>query len=154
MKQLTLAVDFDGTLVEEGFHPEIGPIRKNAKEVINKLHEDGHYIIIWTCRTLDVDKVAEFLNQHQIKFHAINEEHPETMEKWGYSSRKIGASYYIDDRGIGGLPSWNKIYKIINRKANDKRGICTVSQDFIGGVRQYYTDKRERLYEVIGRLFS
>ena len=47
---MVLAIDFDGCIVEETY-PEIGELRKDAKKIINQLVQDGHYIIIWTCRT-------------------------------------------------------------------------------------------------------
>jgi len=46
---MIIAVDFDGTL-SMGPYPEIGNPKPYAVEMMNKLKDDGHYIILWTCR--------------------------------------------------------------------------------------------------------
>ena len=37
---MIIAIDFDGTIVEHEF-PKIGPLKKGAKETINKWYEEG-----------------------------------------------------------------------------------------------------------------
>ncbi len=49
-KLLTIAVDFDGTLVENRY-PEIGKPILFAFETLQKLQEEGHQIILWTYRS-------------------------------------------------------------------------------------------------------
>ena len=44
---MILAVDFDGTIARSSF-PDILGEQPYAGEVLRKLHERGHYIIIWT----------------------------------------------------------------------------------------------------------
>lgn len=44
---MIIAVDFDGTL-SMGPYPEIGNPKPYAVEMMNKLKDDGHYIILWT----------------------------------------------------------------------------------------------------------
>lgn len=113
---LTLAIDFDGCIVKEKY-PKIGKLRKDAKKIVNTLYDDGHYIIIWTCRTGKHLLEAElFLIKNKIRYHKINQHHPQDLLLYKDFGPKIGASYYIDDKGIGGLPSWKEIYKIINKK--------------------------------------
>lgn len=46
---MIIAVDFDGTL-SMGPYPEIRNPKPYAVEMMNKLKDDGHYIILWTCR--------------------------------------------------------------------------------------------------------
>ena len=46
---MTIAVDFDGTVVEHEY-PKIGEERPHATEVLRKLMEDGHKLILWTVR--------------------------------------------------------------------------------------------------------
>ena len=48
--KLVIAIDFDGTIVEEGY-PNIGAMRKGAYKYIRKLVNEGHFIIINTCRS-------------------------------------------------------------------------------------------------------
>lgn len=119
MKSLVLAIDFDGTIVEEAY-PEIGKLRLDAKEIINQLVSDGHYIIIWTCRTGEYLHKAElFLIENRITYHKINDHHPKDLLKYKDFGPKVGANYYIDDRGVGGLPNWQEIYKIVTQKAQE-----------------------------------
>lgn len=114
-KQLILAVDFDGTIVHEAY-PGIGSLRPGAKRVINRLHADGHYIIVWTCRNKHFKTQArKFLEANGINFHKLNEQKPEVSAKYG-ETRKISADLYLDDKGIAGLPHWDEIYKIIKQK--------------------------------------
>lgn len=117
---MIIAIDFDGTIVEHKF-PEIGKLRKDAKEVINQLYNEGHYIIIWTCRYegFAVEQMELFLAANDIKYHCINQNHPELL----FSPKpKIYADIYIDDRQVGGLPSWKEIYNIIQKTGGKANG--------------------------------
>ena len=42
---MIIAIDFDGTIVNSDY-PKILSPKIGAKEVIRKLHENGHYIIL------------------------------------------------------------------------------------------------------------
>lgn len=117
-----IAIDFDGTIVEHQF-PEIGPLMPNAKEVINRLHEQGHYIIIWTCRNMTepehpewtdapIPAVIAFLRNNGIHFDSINENHP--AQGFWLQARKVFADIYIDDRNLGGFPGWEEAGARIN----------------------------------------
>jgi hypothetical protein len=106
---MIFAVDFDGTIVEHKY-PSIGKLLPYAKEVINLLHEEGHKIIIWTCRHKHEDILAatEFLKHSGIWFDKINA----NVEETGFNSLpKIYADVYIDDRGIymEGCINWLQI---------------------------------------------
>lgn len=110
---MTLAIDFDGTIVEE-IYPGIGPEIENAKKYINLLFDEGFYIIIWTCRTdIALLEAEMFLHDNGFKFHKINEHKPHQIHKYGNNGRKISADIYIDNKNLGGLPSWEEIYKLI-----------------------------------------
>lgn len=108
---MIIAIDFDGTIVEHQY-PFIGKIRKDAVEVINRLAQN-HEIIIWTCRHSieDISSAIDCLKSNKIKFHYINENSKSVSFQ---TSRKIYADIYIDDRQIGGLPSWIEIETLIN----------------------------------------
>lgn len=60
-----IAVDFDGTLVEDKF-PEIGrPIEKNW-ELLRKAQQGGAKIILWTSRDHDrLDDAVKFCNERE-----------------------------------------------------------------------------------------
>jgi len=47
---LTIAVDFDGTIVENKY-PQIGKPIIFALETLKKLQEEGHLLILWTYRS-------------------------------------------------------------------------------------------------------
>jgi hypothetical protein len=110
---MIIAIDFDGTIVDDKF-PEIGTLKKGAKEAINKLYSEGYYIIIWTSRCAEqlLDAVV-FLAVNDIKFNAVNKNCPINMAKYGGNPRKVYADVYIDDNGLYDLPVWDDIYKQI-----------------------------------------
>jgi histidinol phosphatase-like enzyme len=114
---MIIAIDFDGTIVADQY-PEIGQLKPNAKEVIQQLKEDGHYIIIWTCRTgTRMYQVRDFLNEQEIPFDQINKSNPDNVEKYGIDTRKVYADVYIDDKGLHELPEdWIDIYVMIESK--------------------------------------
>jgi dUTP pyrophosphatase len=111
---MLIAIDFDGTIVEDHY-PNIGPLRKNAAKVINRLQEEGHQIIIWTCRT-NTEDIHRFLRVNRIDFDRINENCPYRINYYkGTDPRKLGADMYIDDKQLGGIPEdWEDIYQMIS----------------------------------------
>jgi len=115
---MRLAIDFDGTIVENDY-PNIGKPIKEAAFYIRKLYYmDEHDIIINTCRAQEFEAEAKaYLILHNIPFHYINCNLPKDIEKYGMDCRKISADIYIDDKQIGGLPSWRKIYEYIQRQS-------------------------------------
>jgi hypothetical protein len=117
--QRILAIDFDDTIVDSDY-PTVIRLREGAKEYINKLYDDGFYIIIWTCRSKKHEQVAElYLLNHGIKFHKINQHHPQQLFLYEHESRKIYADVYVDDKCLTGLPDWPEIYEIITQKFED-----------------------------------
>jgi len=110
---MIIAVDFDGTL-HTGTYPNIGEPRPGAEEYMKKLKDDGHYLILWTCR--EGDLLLEAINwclSQNIPFDRVNDHEPENKAKYGGTTRKIYADLYVDDKQIGGLPTWEEIYKYI-----------------------------------------
>jgi len=112
-----IAIDFDGTIVADQY-PAIGQLKPNAREVIQQLKHDGHYIIIWTCRTGNpMHQVYDFLTEQQIPFDRINKSNPENVAKYGIDTRKVYADVYVDDKGLHELPDdWIDIYHMIEKK--------------------------------------
>lgn len=108
---MIIAIDFDGTICVNEY-PGIGALYADAKRVINQLHEDGHYIIIWTCRENErLLAAVNWLLENGIRFHRVNDHQPENLAKYGGNTRKIYAHLYIDDKQVNGLPSWDEIYE-------------------------------------------
>jgi len=109
---MIIAVDFDGTIVEHRY-PAIGRVRPFAFETLKALSEKKHRIILWTFRAgAELEEAVAFCRNNGLEFYAVNKNYPE--EKWDENdSRKILADIYIDDRNLGGIPSWTEIYFII-----------------------------------------
>ncbi|MBT0609120.1 BT0820 family HAD-type phosphatase [Aequorivita echinoideorum] len=105
-----IAVDFDGTIVEDAY-PRIGKPIIFAFETLKKLQEKGHRLILWTYRKgSSLEEAVEFCKQNGLVFYAVNRSFPEEEFDSSYS-RKIHADIFIDDRNIGGLKSWGEIYQ-------------------------------------------
>jgi hydroxymethylpyrimidine pyrophosphatase-like HAD family hydrolase len=112
-RALTIAVDFDGTIVENRY-PEIGKPILFAIETLRKLQAEGHQLILWTYRTgPELQAAVEFCKAKGIDFHAVNRSYPEEVYDDSLS-RKIQADVFIDDRNIGGLKGWGEIYHLLN----------------------------------------
>jgi len=107
-KNLTIAVDFDGTIVENRY-PKIGKPILFALETLTKFQEEGHHIILWTYRTgPELDEAVNYCNMMGLQFYAVNKTYPEEVFDSSIS-RKIQADYFIDDRNVGGLMGWGEI---------------------------------------------
>ncbi|HXJ99946.1 MAG TPA: hypothetical protein VNJ50_13920 [Gelidibacter sp.] len=113
--RLIIAVDFDGTIVEDRY-PGIGKPRMFAFETLKRLQDDGHRLILWTYRYgKSLDEAVEFCQQNGITFYAVNKSFPE--EQFDNSkSRKINADLFIDDRNIGGVLGWGEVYQILTNE--------------------------------------
>lgn len=93
-----LAVDFDGTLVENKF-PEIGEVNPVMWKAVSAYKAAGYRIILWSCRTDTMLKDAvEFCAERGLTFDAVNENIPEVQAYYGGDTRKVFADMYIDDR--------------------------------------------------------
>ena len=103
----TIAVDLDGTLAEyTGWKGEddFGRARPGAREAIQKLHDQGHIIIIFTTRGRR-DLVSHWLRDNGIVFDYINE-NPNQPEG---TSGKVVADVYIDDRAVNAKGAWDGV---------------------------------------------
>ena len=104
-----IAVDFDGTLVENDY-PRIGKPIVFAFHTLIKLQEKGFRLILWTYRSgRTLDEAVQFCKEKGVTFYAINNSFPEE-EPDPTVSRKINADIFIDDRNIGGLMDWGQVY--------------------------------------------
>ena len=114
---MVIAVDFDGTVVEHEY-PEIGEERPFATEVLRKLMADRHKLILWTVREGELlDEALDWCKRRGVEFYAVNSDSSDMFKeaKDANLSCKLNADLFIDDRGIGGLPSWTDIYTIITQ---------------------------------------
>jgi len=107
---ITIAVDFDGTIVEDEY-PKIGKPIIFAFDTLKRLQEQGHRLILWTYRKGQaLEEAVQFCEKNGIVFYAVNKSFPEEEFDPKYS-RKINADIFIDDRNVGGLLSWGEIYQ-------------------------------------------
>ena len=114
--KLTIAIDFDGTIVEHKF-PQIGKELPFAINTLRMLQAKGHRLILWTYRAGDeLEQAVDFCSKNKLEFYAINKNYPE--EEYDDSiSRKILADLYIDDRNFGGMPNWTNIFQSLHPEA-------------------------------------
>ncbi|MEJ8764233.1 hypothetical protein WKU26_12635, partial [Phocaeicola sp. HCN-40430] len=114
---MTIAIDFDGTLVEHRY-PEIGKEIPFAFETLRRLQQDRHRLILWTVREGRLlDEALAFCRERGIEFYAVNRDYPEEEKGANrHYSRKLKADLFIDDRNLGGLPDWGTIYEMVTQK--------------------------------------
>lgn len=96
-----IAVDFDGTLVEDKY-PEIGEPIQSVWDAIRQEQNRGSKIILWTCRNGEaLEKAVKFCSE-EMRFHfdAINENLDEIKVLYGGDTRKVFASEYWDDKSV------------------------------------------------------
>lgn len=96
-----IAVDFDGTLVEDKF-PEIGKPREEVWRELFEAQDRGVKIILWTSRDNERLKAAvEFCTGRGLHFDAINDNLDECKILFDNDTRKVYANEYWDDKAIG-----------------------------------------------------
>ncbi|MDR2684245.1 MAG: hypothetical protein LBB53_02540 [Prevotellaceae bacterium] len=125
---MVIAVDFDGTIVEEAY-PAIGKPIPFAIDVLKKLQsEEYHQLILWTVREGELlDEAVEYCRRRGVEFYAVNKLYPDDIDE--LAPRKIAADIFIDDRNVGGLPDWGLIYRMI--KQGEKWEKALMPQDEI-----------------------
>ena len=112
---LIIAVDFDGTVVEDNY-PGIGKPMPFAIESLKMLQSDGHRLILWTYRNgKKLEEAVEFLKNSGVPPYAVNRSYPEEASHPADVSRKIHADLFIDDRNFGGFPGWGVIYQSLSK---------------------------------------
>lgn len=112
---MLLAIDFDGTIVEHEY-PKIGREIPFAFATLKKLQEEGHDLVLWTYRAgKELEEAVEHCRKNGLEFLAVNASFPGD-EVDMFTSRKINADVFVDDRNVGGLPDWGIIYQLITGK--------------------------------------
>lgn len=116
-----IAVDFDGTIVTHEY-PKIGKEIPFATETLKMLAKGNHRLILWTVREGELlQEAIDWCEKRGVIFWAVNKNYPEEkIDNNPHYSRKLTADYFIDDRGIGGLPDWGEIYQIISSQTSYK----------------------------------
>ena len=97
-KKLKICVDFDGTVVEH-MYPKIGKTVPESVNVLKRLVEAGHRIILYTMRSDEALKEAiDWYKEHDIPLFGIN--YSPGQKSWT-NSPKIYGNIYIDDAALG-----------------------------------------------------
>lgn len=140
---MTIAVDFDGTIVTHEY-PRIGKPIPFAIETLKKLQaEDHHRLILWTVRDGDLlQEAVDYCLSKGLEFYAVNANYPEEGAT-PQGSRKVVADVYIDDRNLGGLPDWGVIYRMIH---SGKTDIPYRTDDFVPSVERQNKSFFARLF--------
>jgi len=109
---LKIAVDFDGTIVDNNY-PDIGKPKLFAFETLKTLERNDCQLILWTYRSgKSLEAAIDFCRENGIEFYAVNKSYPEET----YSeeiSRKINVDIFIDDKNLGGFPGWSEVWQEI-----------------------------------------
>jgi hypothetical protein len=93
----TIAVDFDGTLVENRF-PGIGPPVPGAVQTLRAATARGDRLILWTCRTgRTLQDAVAWCRKHGLTLAGVN---ADPKRKGG---PKLYADLYLDDKVPGAL---------------------------------------------------
>lgn len=123
---MIICVDFDGTVCEEGFFPEVGPTLPYAVEILRKLVEKKHKLILWTVRGSNENHIVpaiKWFHDNGIKLSAVNNNLPESNFS---NSKKIYYDILIDDKSLGTPTTfysdgsvgvdWRKVYKLLKER--------------------------------------
>jgi ribonucleotide monophosphatase NagD (HAD superfamily) len=113
---ITIAVDFDGTIVVHDY-PDIKTPVPKALNVLHQIQQKGHNIILFTMRSgKELNEAVNYLKENGINLFGINEnpEHPDYLD-----SRKVFANLYIDDSAVGCplMPTQDNTGIMVNWKA-------------------------------------
>ena len=121
---MTIAVDFDGTIVEHRY-PKIGEEIPFATETLKILAQERHKLILWTVREGELlEEAIEWCRQRGVFFYSVNKDYPEEEKNHNGFSRKLKADLFIDDRNLGGLPDWGTIYQMIHEQKPYEPVLC------------------------------
>lgn len=109
---MVIAVDFDGTIVEDCY-PEIGEPKIFAFETLIEIQKNNHQLILWTTRTGErLEEAVAFCKKNGVEFYAVNASYPE--EKFeNTASRKINCEVFVSEKNIGGMPGWGEAWQEI-----------------------------------------
>ena len=114
---MVIAVDYDGTITKRNAYPEVGEVKENCVDVLNKLKAMGHKIILWTCRCDEgLAKALDYMKGLGLEFDKVNA----PIYEWEAvnPSRKICADIYLDDMAFPFVAARPDIWNIIGEQFN------------------------------------
>ncbi len=137
---MTIAIDFDGTIVEHRY-PEIGAEIPFAIETLKMLIKEKHRLILWSVREGELlEEAVEYCRQRGVEFYAVNKDYPEEEKGHSNYSRKLKADLFIDDRNLGGLPDWGTIYRMIK----EKKSYLDIAREELADTDNYYGQPKKK----------
>ena len=117
VRPLILAVDFDETLIR-GPYPQINGLIPGARQAMLHFKEQGHTLVVWTCRSNErLTEALDYLRGQGVPFDYANQNTPELLAMWGNDSRKIFADLYLDDRAAGSPNDWAAYRRLVDAHA-------------------------------------
>jgi len=124
---MILAFDFDGTITKENLYPHCGQYREGIVDCINALSDEGHFIIIYSCRATNnvaafnaYHKMINSLENNGVQYDTINTNiNPSTI----FNPVKPYWDLLIDDTALGFNPDWTgeDIYNLIQERIKNKQ---------------------------------
>ena len=94
---MTIAVDFDGTIVEHRY-PRIGKEIPFATDTLKLLQQDQHRLILWSVREGELlEEAVAWCKERGVEFYAVNRDYPEEKQslpkppsrRWNPPSRRF-----------------------------------------------------------------
>ena len=113
-----IGIDFDDTITEHRPYPERAPLNKTAKKYLDKLHEAGFILVLWTARIGEDydDALYRCHNEFGMRY-ILSDNYPLIHGRTG----KLVAKFYIDDRSYpNNKVPWRKVYKFLIKKYSNK----------------------------------
>lgn len=95
-----VAIDFDGTLVEDKY-PQIGLPNLSVFSLCKELKRQGVRLILWSCRDGDyLQEAVSFCSARDLYFDSINQNIKEVRDLFSGDTRKVYADLYLDDKSV------------------------------------------------------
>lgn len=122
-----VAVDFDGTLVDDEY-PAVGKPKKAVFKLFKVLQKEGVKIILWTCRNgQQLDDAVQCCIDNGLTPDAVNANIPEVVKAYGGDTRKVFADLYYDDKAVPNIQSpffwvdklWLDPFEVCNKASED-----------------------------------
>lgn len=115
--RMTIYLDFDGTVVEHAY-PAIGSLNPRSLEVVRRLQDAGHTIILNTYRADlndgSLEEAFQFFAEHGHILLPITSHTPQKMNPpaWNWEETMRSSILYIDDicKGTPMIPNKSLLY--------------------------------------------
>jgi hypothetical protein len=124
-----IAVDFDGTIVEDRY-PEVGPPVIFAFETLREMQKNRHNLILWTTRVgEELEAAVNYCKENGVEFYAVNNSYPEEKFNAEEASRKIICDLFISRKNLGGMKSWGEVWQDV--RAMEERSLQAQKPKFL-----------------------